>query len=173
MFVAINIYCDKSFVTTSILLSRQKTCFAATNTRLSQHTCVCRDNFFFFFFFFCRDKNDTCVSSSNDRHVPTIAATLDPAGDLLLRPVRVSPWAVNPSWNNTLGIRPNGLLLIPSIHTRPSKQVSPFLHHSSVKQSWLRNCSYMTEIVLLCMQNCTSQRTKRTTGQHRGTHITT
>ena len=140
MFVAINICRDKSFVTTSILLSQQ--------------TCVCRHIFFFFFFFFCRDKNDICVSSRNDRHVPTIAATLDPAGDLLFRPVRVSPWAVNPSWNNTLGIRPNGLLLISSIHTRPSKQVSPFLHHSSVKRSWLRNCSYMTETALLCMQNC-------------------
>ena len=34
-FVATNISCDKSFVATSILLSRQKTCFVATNTCLS------------------------------------------------------------------------------------------------------------------------------------------
>ena len=40
---------DKTFVATSILLSRQKTGFVMTNTCLSrQH--------------FCRDKNDTCGS---------------------------------------------------------------------------------------------------------------
>ena len=43
--------CNKCFVVTSILLSRQKTCFVATNTCL-----------------FCRDKNDTCGCSCQFYH---------------------------------------------------------------------------------------------------------
>ena len=45
--------CDRTFVTTSILLLRQKTRFVMTNTCfVTTNTCL-----------FCRDKNDTCDSS--------------------------------------------------------------------------------------------------------------
>ena len=96
MFGATNIFCrdkylshetrvyrDKSFVTTSILLSRKKTCFVATNTCFARQK-FCRDKHVFratkicLSYFcrdkrrvlsclsrqnFCRDKNDTCGSS--------------------------------------------------------------------------------------------------------------
>ena len=46
-FVETKIFCrDKSFLSVSILLSRQRTCFVATNTCLSQQTRVYRNNTF-------------------------------------------------------------------------------------------------------------------------------
>ena len=81
------------FVATSILWSRQKACFAATNTCLSPQNCVCRDKYLlqqkvcrdkiflsrkntcFVLINTCRDKNDTDGSSRNETLWPIIMFT--------------------------------------------------------------------------------------------------